>query len=219
MAKSKEIQIKDLFFNKKHRLLLRAMERDIKSWEEEIFLMKSKNYKNVSSTLIVPNKKIHTYKPNGLIFNPETVKILHASENDSNSYVDAKGKLIVAASGISIDELTDSLANLEIFNSYNEVNFNAITSDILGLFLTCRSLDKIDDHVALETAYMQKLLKDKFKLDLPCFAYFFEVGNIRQIDFNFNTLTYYILRLKNIHSDLENASFYAKKFNIEIRDL
>ena len=132
----------DLFF--KEKLLARAIEDDVSleysslgSAGKEIEYLNSKEgLQHASSTLLVPEKPVHVYKIQGLLFSGETSKLEHISSVDSNSAVSNDGELIAShdpdTTMGSLEELSEAIKTTDILtrSRLNEVNGHFFMFDV-----------------------------------------------------------------------------------------
>lgn len=215
-------KIEELY--QKNRLIVRAMDwpsmtridgsnfaYDFSIWAEEIFLSQQpEGLTSASSTLLVPNVDIPTYKAIGFMINGDTSQIEHISERDSGSNGNkVNGNFF--ASGKSLKDLDELVSNIKTKNTsgvMNEVNISISTDDIIGLFY-----NKSDnDRNKLYTLLAQYIISEQIKRELPIYEYDHQNGTITQIQMDITQQQQFlkdmfdskILKTPLLHFTLEN---------------
>ena len=157
-------KIQQLFQNDK--LLVRAMDdpdlsrpgrigpkmsRDFSVWAKEVDASLHDGLICASSTLLVANESIPTYKSIGFIINSDQAEIVHVSDMDSCSCGSTKnGDFSACASELStLAELADKTRK-EKLTEMNEVNINIKNDAIIGLFFSRRDRPKAQVLLAQE---------------------------------------------------------------------
>lgn len=214
--------IEELYNN--NRLLVRAMDwpsitriensnyaYDFSTWAEELFLSKQPNgLTSISSTFIMPNTDIPTYKAIGIIINGETSQIEHISESDSGSHGNKVNGDFYAC-GESLKDLDKLASNIKAKNTsgiMNEVNISITTNDIIGLFFNKSNSDRNK----LYTLLAQNIISEQIHKDLPIYEYDHANGSITQIQMNITQKKEFlkemfdknILKTPFLHYTLEN---------------
>lgn len=175
-----------------NRLLARAMDipyyfkddndiitYDFSNWLNEFILAKkATGITSVSTTLILPNLHIPTYKNIGYFINGETAKLEHVSRTDSSSRgnsADGDFKTLTSNLG-SLDNLVKEIYLSKDFHTINEINTTFQFNDIVGLFYT----GKNNKYGKLCSILLQVVFK-KMGKNLPLYEYDYQNGKINEI--------------------------------------
>ena len=184
-------KIEELY--QKNRLIVRAMDwpsliridgsnfaYDFSTWAEEIFLsQQTEGLTSISSTLLVPNVNIPTYKAIGFMINGNTAQIEHISEIDSGSYGNkSNGDFFAFGKSLKdLDELVSNIKTKRTSGVMNEVNISISTDDIVGIFYN-KSGNVRNKLYALLAQY---IISKQIKRELPIYEYDHQNGTITQI--------------------------------------
>lgn len=165
------------------------------SLKEELDYMKSEEgLKNTSSTLIVPNYRVGLYEPLGILFNAETSEIDHICGIDSNSCTDDDGNLSAAANKElifkSLKELSRAIKHTDLLQRgrMNEVNGKFFLKDMTGLVSRTLANSIHNAVLNLKIRAIQKLISKKHKIDLPIYKYNEDLGHLKKLATDTNTI-------------------------------
>lgn len=180
----------------KNRLIVRAMDYpsiaklddvnfayDFSTWAREIFFSQQpEGLTSISSTLLVPNMDVPTYKAIGFAINGETAQIEHISERGSSS----KGNKIngdfraFGESLTSLDELALNIKSKNMSGVMNEINIGIYTKDVIGLFYN----KSHSERNKLYTLLAQYFINRQINVELPIYEYDHQAGTITQMQMN-----------------------------------
>lgn len=174
------------------KLLVRAMDRpqlkngingleyDCTTWANEFCMLMAGKLSSASSTLIVPNVGVSTYKNIGFLINSDLANCFHIAKSDSGS----SGNI---NNGDFMANKPDFQTIMELANyikasndtTMNEVNINASIYSIVGLFITeCLMQDKL-----LQMIYIvKKCLDNVTGIDYPIYLYNSKDGKLNKIE-------------------------------------
>lgn len=183
-------QIKELYNDGK--LLVRAMnfpllyngidglKYDCTEWANEFCMLNDGKLVNASSTLIIPNVGISTYKNIGYLINSDLADCFHISKTDSNSSGNTStGEFRAKEADF---ETLNELANYIKENkdaTMNEVNINTSIKSIEGLFFNeCQRQDLL-----LQAIYVvKKCLKNITGIEYPIYSYDADNGKLNYVE-------------------------------------
>lgn len=124
---------------------------------------------HLSTTLIMEGKQIPIYlSPIGLLFDSDSVQVLHVASSDSGSITTDTGELHTNQSDLkTLDELRGYYSNKVGTQEMNEVNINAGINSLVGLVIRkgVRS-----PYTFVEFEAVRKFLSDK-GIVLPAYEY------------------------------------------------
>lgn len=177
-------------FNNNH-LLARAMDfpflrrindqivYDFSTWANEIEFANNDGLYSLSTTLILPNESIPTYKSIGFLVDSTKANVRHVSPSDSCSHGnDLNGDFWANDSGItSIEELV-SLINKKHDNVMNEVNVNIHQDAIIGLFVNAAS----STYPLASIILVQKILLVQTGILYPIYIYDSKLGKLAMLN-------------------------------------
>ena len=163
------------------KLLVRAMDLprlikqddelvyDLTTWINEFDLLMGNGLTSASSTLIIPDVGVSTYKNMGFLLNSSFCDCFHITKLDSGSSGNTESGDFHAnpPDFETIDELSNYIRVSKDTNM-NEVNINASIDSVVGLFINeCKIQDKL-----LQMIYLIKKCLDKLTgLDYPIYIY------------------------------------------------
>ena len=174
------------------KLLLRAMdwprlqrnvndlEYDCTTWANEFSLLEKGKLSSVSTTLIVPNVGVSTYKNIGFLINSDFVNCFHISISDSGSSGDIdNGDFFANNSDFDNIEELSKYINENNSTIMNEVNIVASLDSVVGLFVNkCEH-----QHFLLsQTFIIQNFLKHMFDIEYPIYLYDSKCGRIERME-------------------------------------
>ena len=215
-------KIEELY--EKNRLIVRAMDwpsitkidnvdfaYDFSTWAEEIFLSQQpQGITSISSTLLIPNISIPTYKGVGFIVNGETAQIEHIAERDSGSCGNkVNGDFYACGESLKdLDELVLNTKTKNLSGVMNEVNISFSLNDIVGLFYNKSGSDRN----LLYTLLAQYMISEQVQFDLPIYEYDQANGAIAKLHMNYSQQQQFfkdmvdkkILKTPLLHYTLEN---------------
>lgn len=175
-----------------NKLLVRAMdypflqrnnstlEYDCSTWINEFALLKNECLSSASTTLIVPNIGINTYKGIGFLINSDLANCFHISISDSVSSGDInRGDFNANKADFNIIE---ELANYIKENNWtimNEVNIVANLDAVEGLFINkCRNQERLLAMILI----IQKCLKHFIDIEYPIYLYDSHNGTLEKLE-------------------------------------
>lgn len=197
-------KIQQLFQNDK--LLVRAMDdpdllrlgrigpkmsRDFTVWAKEVDASLHDGLICASSTLLVANESIPTYKSIGFIINSDQAEIVHVSDMDSGSCGSTKnGDFSACASELStLAELADKTRK-EKLTEMNEVNINIKNDAIIGLFFSK------SDRPKAQVLLAQEYYKMHTGKELPIFMYDPDKGTLEALEISAAEKKEFLLAMK-----------------------
>lgn len=179
-----DTDILDLF--KQNKILVRAMDEpplrkydnflnyDFSIWAAEINEAQNNKLKHASSTLLVAEESIPTYKNMGFIINSDKTEVIHVADSDSGSSTDMEGNLQANETDLhSLAELAQRTKEQKL-KDMNEVNINFKADAIMGLFVN-KCLSERPKALILLAQEYYKLHTGK---ELPIFIYDTDHGKL-----------------------------------------
>ena len=181
----------EMLYNE-NKLLVRAMDwpglsrgmdglyYDCTTWANEFCFLMNENLSSASSTLIVPNVGVSTYKNIGFLINSDLANCFHKSKSDScsNGNIDEGDFFASRADFSTIEELANHIKDNNDVNM-NEVNIKTSIESVVGLFINeCPGQDRL-----LQMIYIVK--KCLFKLtdiDYPIYLYNTKEGKLKELE-------------------------------------
>lgn len=186
-----EDNVKNLF--KQGKILARAMEDpslhknyetgefsyDFSIWADEYEEAKQEGLGSVSTTLLVPEASIPTYKATGFLINSDEVDVRHIAESDSGSRGNEKdGDFSANSSDIeSLEELQEIIKNKHK-RKMNEVNVNMKENAYIGLFAQKGESKRLISRILLA----QKYYELQTGVTLPMYIYDSYIGDLESFD-------------------------------------
>jgi len=174
------------------KLLVRAMDSpqlsrgsyglqyDCTTWANEFVMLMNGNLSSASSTLIVPNVGVSTYKNIGFLINSDLANCFHISKLDSGSSGNINnGDFFANKPDFStISELANYIKNND-HTDMNEVNINASIDSVVGLFINeCPMQDML-----LQMIYViKKCLESLTGIDYSIYLYNTREGILNRIE-------------------------------------
>lgn len=178
---------------KQGKLLARAMENpsytknyetgkydlDFSVWATEYEIAKQEGLISLSTTLLVSDESIPTYKAIGYLVNSDNSDVRHIAESDSGSSGNEKdGNFSANKSDIkTLDELQEKIKS-EHSNIMNEVNINMRENAYVGLF--ARKVD--NQRLIAQILLAQKTYELQAGVSLPMFIYDSQTGTLDNLD-------------------------------------
>lgn len=157
-----------------------GLEYDCTTWANEFCMLMNEGLSSASSTLIVPEIGVTTYKSIGFLINSDLANCFHISKSDSGSSGNIKNGDFFAnkADFQTIMELTNYIKDSND-NTMNEVNIQATIDSVVGLFINeCLQQDKL-----LQMIYViKKCLENITGIDYPIYSYNSKEGKISKIE-------------------------------------
>ncbi|NLD78809.1 MAG: hypothetical protein GX641_00520 [Mollicutes bacterium] len=174
------------------KLLVRAMdwptlqrngsnlEYNCTTWANEFDLLLNKKLSSASTTLIVPNVGVSTYKNIGFLMNADLVNCFHIGISDSGSSGNIEnGDFFANASDFNnINELSNYIKENNS-TAMNEINVVAMLDSVVGLFLN--KCDK-SQYLLSQVIVVQKMLNNMLGIDYPIYLYDSKNGRIEKIE-------------------------------------
>ena len=136
---------------------------------------------SVSTTLIVPNEKVPTYKAIGYLIDSSKVEVGHLAEMDSGSSGNSKDGTFHAnlTEVKTLDELAD-LIKIKKNKIMNEVNINMHEDAYVGLFFNKCNSPRLLANVILAG----KALEIQTGIQFPIYMYDYENGILENVKLN-----------------------------------
>lgn len=153
---------------------------DCSVWANEFAMMSNNNFYSVSSTLLIPDVPIQTYKNVGYLVDGSKVHCHHIAISDSGSSGNVSEGTFMAnkADFNALDELASFIKNNN-YSTMNEVNANLTLDAVIGLvFLKCPREDLLLKNMLI----IKNCIKDLTGIDYPIYAYDSALGKISQIE-------------------------------------
>ena len=174
------------------KLLVRAMDRPIlrvredgnyyecETWINEFDNLMHNGLSSLSSTLIVPNVGVRTYKNMGFLINSELSECYHISKSDSASSGNVNDGDFAAnkADFNSIYELSNYITRTKD-PRMNEVNINAKIDAVVGLFINKCT---ISNELLKDIYVVKKMIQYLSGIDYPIYLYDQLSGKLEYID-------------------------------------
>ena len=175
---------------------------DCSIWANEFAMIMNNEFESVSSTLLVPDVGVKTYKNVGFLVDSDIAEIQHIALSDSGSCGSIRNNDF-RANKSDYDELYE-LANYIKTNNYttmNEVNISIPLNSVLGLVvIKCNNeLKHIKSMMAVRDCLYQLT-----GIEYDIFEYDSNLGNITKID-----LTDELIETINSTSDVNKYDFYT----------
>ena len=159
---------------------INGLEYDCTTWANEFCMLMNEGLSSVSSTLIVPDIGVSTYKNIGFLINSDLANCFHISKSDSGSSGNIKYGAFLAnkADFRTIMELANYI-KASNDNVMNEVNIQASIDSVVGLVINeCIQQDKL-----LQMIYVVKnCLENITGIDYPIYLYNSKEGKINKIE-------------------------------------
>lgn len=183
-------QVEQIYNEKK--LLVRAMdwpllqrngndlEYDCTTWANEFNLLSNGKFSSASTTLIVPNVGVSTYKNIGFLLNSDLANCFHIAISDSGSRGDiVKGDFFAKNSDFeTIEELSNYIKNNNS-TIMNEVNVVASLNSVVGLFFNkCENQQYLISQIFI----IQKFLDNMLGIHYPIYLYDSKCGSIEKFE-------------------------------------
>ena len=175
-----------------NKLLVRAMDwpglsrgmdglyYDCTTWANEFCLLMNGNLSSASSTLIIPNVGVSTYKNIGFLVNSDLANCFHISKSDSgsNGNIDNGDFFANSPDFLTVKELANHIKdNNDI--SMNEVNIITSIDSVVGLFINeCPEQDRLLQMIYLVKQCLLKLTE----IDYPIYLYSRKEGKLKEIE-------------------------------------
>ena len=153
---------------------------DCSIWANEFAMIMNDEFESVSSTLLIPNVGVKTYKNVGFLVDSDFAEIQHIALSDSGSSGSFRNGDFMA--NCSDFETLDRLANYIKVNNYttmNEVNISIPINSVVGLVvIKCGNELK---HLKAMMA-VRECLHELTGIQFDIFEYDSNYGKINQID-------------------------------------
>lgn len=194
------------------KLLVRAMDSpriyrngqvNFGPWDSELDqLTASGNIPHLSTTLLVRECAVRTYKPIGFLVDSDLCEIEHVADDDSASGVDGNGTFYASATDLSTLRDLAVRVRRQQSSKMNEVNITMPQEALMGLvFLEA----PYDIHHRISVIAIMLHLRTQ-GLDLPIFMYSIQKGTLRLWENPENHIDDLIPRL-SVHGDLYKLFF------------
>ena len=183
-------EVKEIY--NKGKLLLRAMDQpvikiskdrkyyDCLTWVDEFTSLKNEGLFSLSTTLIIPDVGVKTYKNNGFLIDASQVVCHHIAKEDSGSCGNYQAGDFMAKKPdfYRIEDLA-SYIKINNANVMNEVNINVKLDAIKGLFINkCI----ISSNLLKKIFVVRKMLENLVGVVYPIYLYDWNSGKLDLID-------------------------------------
>lgn len=159
---------------------INGLEYDCTTWANEFCILNDGGLSSASSTLIVPNVGVSTYKNIGFLINSDLANCFHISKTDSCSNGDINNGDFFASKADfqTIMELTNYIKDSND-TTMNEVNIQTTIDSVVGLFINeCLQQNKL-----LQMIYVvKKCIENIIGIDYPIYSYNSKEGKINKIE-------------------------------------
>lgn len=153
---------------------------DCSTWINEFELMERNMFTSVSSTLLVPNVPVKTYKNVGYLVDSNIAECFHFCKTDSGSSGNiSNGDFAANQSDFnSLEELADFIVKNN-HGEMNEINMNLPPEAVVGLFINRCPNERFLLKGLIPTI---SALKKRFGIDLPLYEYDQSQGLLTKIE-------------------------------------
>lgn len=154
-------------------------EFDCTTWANEFVLLLNRSLSSVSTTLLVPDIGIPTYKNMGFLIDSDMSICLHASKTDSMSSGNVQDGDF-EANGPSLPSISELATSIKETNSkeMNEVNVEASIGSVAGLFINkCR----IQEELLKMMLVVKRCVSNIAGIDYPIYLYDSKEGKLSKI--------------------------------------
>lgn len=174
------------------KLLIRAMDfptqrtknigsfYECQTWVDEFDFLMRDELSSLSTTLIIPNVGVRTYKNIGFLINSDLAECFHITKEDSGSAGSVRDNTFLAnpPDFKTIEELANYI---KVNNAIvmNEVNVNVKIDGVVGLFI-----NKCEKSASLlmRIFVVKKMLYAFTGIDYPIYLYDWQDGKLDKID-------------------------------------
>ena len=156
---------------------------DCTTWANEFCFLMNGTLSSASSTLIIPNVGVATYKNIGFLINSDLANCFHICKSDSGSCgnLDNGDFLANKPDFSTIKELANYIKNNKDTNM-NEVNIKTSLDSVVGLFINeCPAQDRLLQMILV----VKKCLESLTNIDYPIYLYNAKRGSIKKIELSF----------------------------------
>lgn len=174
------------------KLLVRAMDAPVirksgdtryfegQTWVDEFSFLMNDGLYSLSTTLIVPNVGVRTYKNVGFLINSDLAQCFHIAKEDSGSSGSIRrGDFHANKPDFeTIEELSEYIKENNAI-TMNEVNVNVKLDGIVGLFINKCNISNI----LLKRVYVAKKIIEKLSgISYPIYLYDWMNGKLEEIE-------------------------------------
>lgn len=195
---------------------------DFSIWANEYEEAEREGLGSLSTTLLVAEESIPTYKAIGFLINSDEVDVRHISETDSGSCGNEKdGDFRANASDIkSLTELQETIKSKHR-NEMNEVNINMRENGYIGLFANKTANQRLISLILLAQKYYELQAGET----LPIYIYDSKIGSLESFDITLeekasiiqNCLNNKVLRSSGIFYETQTGDTKSADYLEEIR--
>lgn len=157
-----------------------ALEYDCTTWANEFCLLLNRSLSSASTTLIVPNVGVSTYKNIGFLINSDLANCFHIAISDSGSSGDVE-RGDFSANKSDFERIEELSKYIKENNStiMNEVNVVTSLDSVVGLFITkCQKQQYLLSMILV----VQKCLKNILDVEYPIYLYDSKCGTIEKVE-------------------------------------
>ena len=157
-----------------------GLEYDCTTWANEFCMLTNGMLSSASTTLIVPNVGVSTYKNIGFLINSDLANCFHISKSDSGSSGNINSGDFFANKADF--ETISQLANYILVNNdttMNEVNINTTIESVEGLFFNeCPRQDLLLQMIFV----VRTCLKNITGVEYPIYSYDIKNGKLKYME-------------------------------------
>lgn len=176
---------------------------DCSIWSNEFAMMMNNDFESVSSTLLIPNVGVRTYKNSGFLIDSDLVNVQHIAKSDSGSSGNFKNGDFFANK--SDFETLEQLANYIKHSkdtTMNEINISIPLESILGLVVVkCNTELR---HIKRMMAVRQCIF-ELTGIEFDIYEYDINCGKIKQIDLTDELLE----KMNSIPGEVNKFDYYT----------
>lgn len=174
------------------KLLIRAMDLptprtksigsffECQTWVDEFDFLMRDELSSLSTTLIIPNVGVRTYKNVGFLINSNLAECFHITKEDSGSAGSIRDNTFHAnpPDFKTIEELASYIKDNNAI-VMNEVNINVKLDGVVGLFINKCEKSRV---LLMRMMVVKKMLYAFTGKDYPIYLYDWQIGKLDRID-------------------------------------
>ena len=172
-----------------------CLEYDCTTWANEFCMLTNDMLSSASTTLIIPNVGVSTYKNIGYLINSDLANCFHISKSDSGSSgnINSGDFLANKADFETISQLANHIKNNND-TTMNEVNINTTIESVEGLFFNeCPRRDLLLQMIFV----VRTCLKNITGVEYPIYSYNMSEGKLNYVELTDELEQKIIQSLKN----------------------
>ena len=172
-----------------------GLEYDCTTWANEFCMLMNGTLSSISTTLIIPNVGVSTYKSIGFLINSDLANCFHISKSDSSSSGNINdGDFLANKPDFqTISELANYIKTNNA-TTMNEVNINASIDSVKGLFFNkCARQDLLVQMIYV----VRTCLKMITEVEYPIYSYDINNGKLTYMELSYELEQQIIQSLKS----------------------